>query len=79
MHTKGRISVKYSKWVTIARRKAAVDAKNRIQYKNFEEPLAILVKFDGKSSAKVLKKEMGVYFLLSFEPQTSRLWLTDLS
>jgi hypothetical protein len=55
VQTKGRISVKYSKWVAIARINAAVDAKKRIQYKNFEEPLAILVKFGSKSSAKVLK------------------------
>jgi len=45
VQTKGRIRVKYSKRVTIARINAAVDARNRIQYKNFEEPLAILVKF----------------------------------
>jgi hypothetical protein len=55
VQTKGRIRVKYSKRVAIARINAAVDARNRIQYKNFEEPLAILVKFWGKSSAKVLK------------------------
>ncbi|SEO77511.1 hypothetical protein SAMN05660816_03497 [Niastella yeongjuensis] len=45
VQTKGRINVKYSKCVAIAKRNAAVDARNRIQYKNFEEPLAILVKF----------------------------------
>ena len=55
VQTKGRIRVKYSKRVAQARINAAVDARNRIQYKNFEEPLAILVKFEGKSSAKVLK------------------------
>jgi len=41
VHTKGRIRVRYSKWVAIAKRNAAVDAKNRIQYKNLDAPLAI--------------------------------------
>jgi len=41
VHTKGRIRVRYSQWVAIARINAAVDAKNRIQYKNLEAPLAI--------------------------------------
>ena len=37
----GRIRVRYSKCAAIAKIKAAVDAKNRIQYKNLEAPLAI--------------------------------------
>jgi hypothetical protein len=41
VQTKGRIRVRYSQCVAIAKRKAAVDAKNRIQYKNLEAPLAI--------------------------------------
>jgi hypothetical protein len=41
VQTKGRIRVKYSKCEAIAKINAAVDAKNRIQYKNLEAPLAI--------------------------------------
>jgi hypothetical protein len=41
VQTKGRIKVRYSKCAAIAKIKAAVDAKNRIQYKNLEAPLAI--------------------------------------
>ena len=41
VQTKGRIRVRYSKRASIAKINAAVDAKNRIQYKNLEEPLAI--------------------------------------
>jgi hypothetical protein len=41
VQTKGRIRVRYSKWVAIAKIKQAVDAKNRIQYKNLDAPLAI--------------------------------------
>jgi hypothetical protein len=41
VHTKGRIRVRYSQCVAIAKTNAAVEAKNRIQYKNLEEPLAI--------------------------------------
>jgi hypothetical protein len=48
VHTKGRIRVRYSQWVAIARMNAAVDAKNRIQYKNLDEPLAILKIFGQK-------------------------------
>jgi hypothetical protein len=41
VQTKGRIRVRYSKRVAIAKINAAVDAKNRIQYKNLDEPVAI--------------------------------------
>jgi hypothetical protein len=41
VHTKGRIRVRYSQCDAIAKRNRPVDAKNRIQYKNLEAPLAI--------------------------------------
>jgi hypothetical protein len=41
VQTNGSIRVRYSKCVAIAKINAAVDAKNRIQYINLEEPLAI--------------------------------------
>jgi hypothetical protein len=41
VHTKGSIRVRYSQWEAIAKTNAAVDAKNRIQYKNLEAPVAI--------------------------------------
>ena len=41
VQTKGSINVRYSQWEAIAKRNAAVDAKNKIQYKNLEAPLAI--------------------------------------
>ena len=41
VHTKGRIMVKSGQPVAIAKRNAAVETKNRIQYINLLAPLAI--------------------------------------
>jgi hypothetical protein len=36
VHTKGRIKVRYSQWAAIAKMNNAVEARNSIQYKNFD-------------------------------------------